>query len=201
MTIMNKKILIAIMTIGLVAMLAGTGIYALFSDTETSGPNTFTAGTIDLTKTAETSISLTNMKPGDISPTGTITVTNAGTLPGSFYGTSNYVKTGTMGADTFAKMLLITAFTADAVDITSQIPDVDTDGRKTLYDMVNDGSGVTLGSYPASPGRLGTWYSYDPNMASGASHTYSITVTFDTAAGNTYQGQGLTLTFYFLLTQ
>ncbi|MBA7473073.1 hypothetical protein ES707_08407 [subsurface metagenome] len=168
---MNKKILIAIMTIGLVAMLAGTGIYALFSDTETSTGNTFTAGKIDLTKSAETSISLTNMKPGDISPIGTITVTNAGTLPGSLYATSNYVKTGTMGADTFAKMLLITAFTADTVDITSQIPDVDADGRTTLYDMVNDGSGAVLGSYPASPGRLGTWYSYDTNMAPSMSLT------------------------------
>jgi len=45
---MNKKILLGIMTIGLVAMLAGTGLYAYFSDTETSVGNVFTAGTIDI---------------------------------------------------------------------------------------------------------------------------------------------------------
>jgi predicted ribosomally synthesized peptide with SipW-like signal peptide len=45
---MNKKILLGIMTIGLVSMLAGAGLYAYFSDTETSVGNVFTAGTIDI---------------------------------------------------------------------------------------------------------------------------------------------------------
>ena len=36
------------MTIGLVSMLAGAGLYAYFSDTETSVGNVFTAGTIDI---------------------------------------------------------------------------------------------------------------------------------------------------------
>ena len=45
---MDRKILLGIMMIGLVATLAGAGLYAYFSDTETSTSNTFTAGTIDL---------------------------------------------------------------------------------------------------------------------------------------------------------
>jgi predicted ribosomally synthesized peptide with SipW-like signal peptide len=36
------------MVIGLVAALAGAGLYAYFNDTETAGQNTFTAGTLDL---------------------------------------------------------------------------------------------------------------------------------------------------------
>lgn len=159
------------------------------------------------------------MKPGD-SASGDITVTNVGTLPDSLYATSWYVENDMSGApdpdmtdDEVAKMLLITAFTADGFDMlagfptTSQMPDTDGDGRATVYDMVNDPSGVILADYPGSPGQLGTWYSYDidmtadPNPAGGESHIYSLTVQFDTAAGNDYQGDGITLTFEFLLTQ
>lgn len=45
---MNKKILLGMITIGLVAMLSGAGLYAFFVDMETSAGNTFTAGIIDL---------------------------------------------------------------------------------------------------------------------------------------------------------
>ena len=43
-----KKALISVMCIGLVAMTAGAGTLAYFSDVETSTGNTFTAGTLDL---------------------------------------------------------------------------------------------------------------------------------------------------------
>jgi len=43
-----RKILTAIFVVGLVATIAGAGIYAYFSDTETSTSNIFTAGTLDL---------------------------------------------------------------------------------------------------------------------------------------------------------
>ena len=45
---MNRKILISAMVIGLVCALIGAGVYAVFSDTETSTGNTFTAGTLNL---------------------------------------------------------------------------------------------------------------------------------------------------------
>jgi predicted ribosomally synthesized peptide with SipW-like signal peptide len=45
---MDKKILLSVMMIGLVAALAGAGLYAYFSDTETSSGNYFSAGTLDL---------------------------------------------------------------------------------------------------------------------------------------------------------
>jgi predicted ribosomally synthesized peptide with SipW-like signal peptide len=45
---MQKKILVSMMVIGLVATLAGAGLYAYFSDTETSTGNVFTAGTLDI---------------------------------------------------------------------------------------------------------------------------------------------------------
>lgn len=45
---MNKKILISLSVIGIVAAIAIGGTVAFFSDTETSTGNTFTAGTLDL---------------------------------------------------------------------------------------------------------------------------------------------------------
>ena len=44
----TKGILMSILMIGVVAMAAGAGTFAYFSDTETSSENTFTAGTMDL---------------------------------------------------------------------------------------------------------------------------------------------------------
>ena len=46
-----KKILISLMTIAVVGILIGGGVYAYFSDTETSTGNTFTAGTLNLALT------------------------------------------------------------------------------------------------------------------------------------------------------
>jgi len=44
----SRKILAAIVVIGLVGFALGWGTYSYFSDTETSSGNTFTAGTLDL---------------------------------------------------------------------------------------------------------------------------------------------------------
>lgn len=66
-----RKILTSIMVIGIVATMLGAGTFAIFSDTETSTGNTFTAGTLDLKvdygKDDPNVVSYTfeNMKPGD----------------------------------------------------------------------------------------------------------------------------------------
>jgi spore coat-associated protein N len=82
------RILVSVMTIALVAALIGGGIYAAFSDPETSTNNQFAAGTLDLTVDGEnpwtsTKIAASDMKPGD-SGVATCTLVNAGTLDGTF---------------------------------------------------------------------------------------------------------------------
>jgi len=78
---MDRKFLTAIFVIGLVATLAGAGMYAVFTDTETSTGNTFEAGTIIITPgDGSWSTGFDNMKPGD-TVTFTITVGNDGSLP------------------------------------------------------------------------------------------------------------------------
>jgi predicted ribosomally synthesized peptide with SipW-like signal peptide len=82
---MMSKILISLMTIALVGALVGGGIYAYFSDTETSTGNTFSAGTLDLNldsgNTNVVKFNVSNASPGS-SGGGTWTVTNAGTTDG-----------------------------------------------------------------------------------------------------------------------
>ncbi len=78
---MDRKFLTAILVIGLVATLAGAGMYAVFTDAATSTGNTFKAGTLDIgLETKSWSAGFDNMKPGD-TVTFTITVRNDGTLP------------------------------------------------------------------------------------------------------------------------
>lgn len=52
---MNKKILLSLAIVSVVAIAATVGTIAYFTDTETSTGNTFTAGTIDLTIDSEAS--------------------------------------------------------------------------------------------------------------------------------------------------
>jgi predicted ribosomally synthesized peptide with SipW-like signal peptide len=78
---MDKKILVSVMVIGLVSALAGAGLYAYFSDTETSSGNTFKAGTLDIwLGTGSWSAGFDNIKPGD-TVAFTITVNSGGSLP------------------------------------------------------------------------------------------------------------------------
>ncbi len=206
---MKKKILGLGIVAAVVISLVATGTWALFSDTEDTGDNVFQAGTIDLTLggTGNAGVDFTNMKPGD-TVSATITAENVGTLPGSLYASSWYVENDldtydpNMSADNVAKMLLITAFTADTVDILSQIPDTDGDSRITVFDMVNDTSGVSLLTDYNDPTSGGHgWFSYDIDMTTSEVHTYVLDLEFDTAAGNDYQGDGISWTFEFLLTQ
>jgi predicted ribosomally synthesized peptide with SipW-like signal peptide len=87
---MDRKIPIGFLIVGLVAALAAAGLYAYFSDTETSSGNTFTAGTLDLKMQVDTvwgddgvayaRWSGSNMAPGDILGSATIRLKEFGTI-------------------------------------------------------------------------------------------------------------------------
>ena len=90
---MNKKFFVSIFVVGLVASLAGAGVYAVFTDAETSAGNVFTAGTVTISLgDSSWSTGFDNMKPGDTA-TFAITVGNEGTLP------LDYTVTWTLGGD------------------------------------------------------------------------------------------------------
>ena len=82
-----SRILISLLTIALVGALIGGGIYAAFSDTETTSSNTFTAGTLNLevggADPATVSISVANIKPTDTGNAANWTTKNTGSINGT----------------------------------------------------------------------------------------------------------------------
>lgn len=76
---LNKKMLLSLLVIGVVSVTAGAGTWAYFSDTETSTANTFTAGTLNLLEDTEFSMTAGPMAPGE-SDTQWYNVSNDGTL-------------------------------------------------------------------------------------------------------------------------
>ena len=85
-----KSILIGFMTMALVGALIGGGVYAYFSDTESSAGNTFAAGTLDLQVDSEnpwtnTAVTVADMEPGVAATPVDITCENLGNLTGDLY--------------------------------------------------------------------------------------------------------------------
>ena len=83
---MNKKIIVSLAVIGVVAAIAVGGTVAYFSDTETSTGNTFTAGTIDIAVNDQNPWSqngqyhFADMKPSQVEYSN-FTINNVGTNP------------------------------------------------------------------------------------------------------------------------
>jgi len=103
---MKRKVLVSVMFIALAGALIGGGIYAYFSDTETSTGNTFTAGTLNLVPSTDGTgpggkytvtaggdgvngkVVFTKLAPGD-SGSITWTLDNNGNLDGTLTIASN----------------------------------------------------------------------------------------------------------------
>lgn len=84
---LNKKILISLLTLGMLAAVVSAGTWAYFSDTRLGANDTITSGTIILSGINETdTYIIPNAAPGDNNvPIANVTVTNAGTLPANLY--------------------------------------------------------------------------------------------------------------------
>jgi len=84
-----KAALISLLTVGLAGSLIGGGVFASFSDSETSAGNTFQAGTIDISLAGETAFHHAGGQSGDFKPcqTGYLAkrVTNVGTNPAQVF--------------------------------------------------------------------------------------------------------------------
>ena len=77
---LNKKMLLSLLVIGVVSVTAGAGTWAVFTDEEVTSDNTFTAGTVELSLgTVVIEAGADGMKPGD-TKTLTIPLSNLGSL-------------------------------------------------------------------------------------------------------------------------
>ncbi|AKB18259.1 MULTISPECIES: TasA family protein [unclassified Methanosarcina] len=205
---LNKKMLLSVLIIGLVSVITGSSTWAYFQDTERSDDNTFTAGTLDLNLT-NAQFTLSNKEPGD-SGTETQTIRNNGSLAGELdvtfseitntesTGSTEYEQDGTpgeLGAE--AEMLVFI--------------DVDGSGTLTENDIVLR-SDETVVTAPASPVE-GNYFakvnlygsndfdqaivSMDPNVQRDIIFKWRI----PTEAGNTIQGDSVSFDVSFTLEQ
>ncbi|MDO9517729.1 MAG: TasA family protein, partial [Methanosarcinaceae archaeon] len=83
---LNKKMLLSLLIIGVVSVSAGAGTWAYFTDTETSTGNTFTAGTLDLIVNG-VDITTERFEISDVAPGDTgmypLVVKNEGSIDGT----------------------------------------------------------------------------------------------------------------------
>ena len=207
-----KRILIAIMSIVLVAGLTG-GAFAYFSDTETTNSSTFAAGTLDLDYAGGDDLgtayfALTNKAPGE-SGNASQTIKNSGSLPGELditisaitntesTGTTEYegLGSGELGANATLALYV----------------DVDESGTWTTGDIGLDANG-TYYSYSAGDADLqyDTFNTYDSAswdnvynglMAAGAQDAVVALWAIDGSVGNTIQGDSASFTITFTLEQ
>jgi len=222
---MDRKLLMAFIVVGLVATMAGAGIYAYFSDTETSTGNTFTAGTLDL-KVSHSSAgpwtdgvtgtwTLSNMKPGDETPTKSVFFKNFGTVASSTLEVScSYTVTEESPQtesdtdphtddhpDEMAKYMIITMmfYRNDEVNINCLTGYDSVSGQTKdewkINDANNDGK-ISLYELKLDPLILPS-----PDTQPNKISQLDMRIKFDENAGNEFQGDTFNLTMIFTLKQ
>ena len=200
---MNRKIVTSLISAGVMVSLVAGATFAYFNDSSTSVNNTFATGNLSLqvddnnesaTESVTGSITASNFAPGQ-SVSGFISLHNAGSLPiAEVEMTADTSETADPGADSdLASVLNLTIVNDDATpdatctggtDMTSAIDTAVGNGSAplTLAEFDNGGTDV----YDALPG-----------LAAGSTRNVCLTATFDSGAGNVYQGDAVNTTFTF----
>lgn len=171
----HPKRTLGVLALVLVAVGVAVGTGADFSASSANPNNTFTAGTLTMSNSKDNAAILTvgtnNMKPGD-SATGTVDIENTGSLAGTF-SLSRDQLTNSDGTNPMS----------DQVDLVVEDcgTDATCDGSDTvLYNgtLTAMNSSIALGNFPA-----------------GVAHRYEFTATFNSSAGNAYQGDNTSARF------
>lgn len=201
-----KKILLSSFIVIAIVALCG-GMLAWFSDTATSGTNSFSAGTlsIDDSKVAESSpITLTNMAPGDVSGEFYVIIENNGTLNLAWLGDWQFDGGNNGSYDlknalyvNYAKMEFLsptnTNWAADGTDvfITNGVGSGSWPGWYNTLAAASPFGVVSLNKWNNNAGMVpGSVYEHAGALKPG--YKYKLTVKFGLAelAGNGYQGLG-----------
>jgi spore coat-associated protein N len=158
------------------AVAVAVGSSASFTATSANPSNTFAAGTLSILNSKEGLLVLTasGMKPGDPA-NGTVDVQNSGSLSGAFLlSRSNIVDSD--GANPLsAKLNLVVK---DCGDFSSGTPTCDAGDPQKYSGTIAAMGSVALGTFAASE-----------------KHRYEFAVTFDSLAGNAYQGDNSSVRF------
>jgi predicted ribosomally synthesized peptide with SipW-like signal peptide len=158
-----KRLLIAVLGIGLISTLGAIGGLTAFTDQETTTGNAFDSGDVDLLLGTTTAlVTYTNMKPGDTTGPQSLLVTNNGSLD------LTYTMSTTMVTDTGTPLL------GDALDLTIW-EDVSQNGC-TAPGTGDDGAAL-YGAADLNNGALGA-----RALTSGSNETLCFRVDFPSAA-------------------
>ncbi len=174
-------------TLGVLATaLAATGVAigsgAAFTAQTANPSNTFTAGTLTMSNSLDNAAILTasNMKPGNVA-TGTVDIANTGSVSGDFT-LSRTNLTNSDGANPMSAKLNV--LVEDCGDFAAGAPACDAADPDVYSGTLDAMNGTyTLGSFPGGA-----------DTAAGK-HRYKFTVTFDSSAGNPYQGDNSSARF------
>ncbi len=165
----------------LVAVLAAVGVAvgsgASFTAQSANPSNTFTAGTLTMSNSLDGAAILTasNMKPGDTAQ-GVVDIANTGSLNGTF-SLSRSALNDSDGANPMSGKLDLVV--KDCGNFSSGTPTCDGADPNPYSGTLGAMTGATA---------LGTF-------AANEKHRYQFTITFNSTAGNPYQGDSSTATF------
>jgi spore coat-associated protein N len=212
-----KKIVGLTVAALLVMGLIGGGTWAYFSDTEESGGNVLTAGTLDLKlsdadETDEDGVTATwsdgNLAPGE-SVSGTVTLKNSGTMEAdhveiSFANTPSNVDLSTdlgVADDTdISDSMVVTVLSLGTTDFLAQtVPGTFDQADIEAADVAgNDDDAITLDELDGVDIDNLT---ADVPSSGGGTVIFSMTVQLPTTVGNENQGDGVTSVITFTLNQ
>ena len=193
----NKKMLLSILIIGVVSVSAGAGTWAYFSDTESDLGNTFTAATLDAVMTG--AFVFDKVAPG-VTKTETITVTNNGNIAANSVfleldvtdseptGDTEPEAVAEDGTDVYdiSKQIEITAMTYDGTSIIGLYTNGNGNGYLDLDDLNTDGKTEINGANP---------------LAASASVDIVIEMKLHADTDNEYQGDRSTVDEIITVTQ
>jgi len=173
----HPKRTLGVLALVLVAVGVAVGSGANFSASSANPSNTFTAGTLTMSNSNDAAaiLNASNWKPGDTS-TGTVDIQNTGSLSGTF-SLSRTALSNSDGSNPLSDKINLVV--KDCGDFSSGTPTCDAgDPVKYTGTLTAMTSSVALGTYAANE-----------------KHRYQFAATFDSSAGNVYQGDNSSATF------
>ncbi len=200
---MRRSVLLSLMTVVMVATMLGIGSWAVFNDTETAGPYTATAGSLDLDldTSAVVPAEISDLKPSVPHFLGPFWVHNAGGNPG---GLDLHFMNVVDGQGTQTEPEAAAEWGGPIFDLSNWI-DIDywragpyTVAPGAAPPTVTCGSGPTLGKLADIESTT-----FDLGVVAHPSEWYAICISFhlDTFAGNEYQGDTSSFELEFTLHQ
>ena len=187
---MARKLAATIAVLALFAAMISVSVLALFTDTDSIGSNTFNAGTVILTTSPTSAIwtAVTNAAPGDTA-TGTLTVTNAGTL------SLRYAVTGSNTDATLAAGMNLRI--GLKVGAGCDFPYHNADGTTTALTDDTQLFAGTLDTAALIGSTAQGNQAGDRTLAASATEDLCFAVVLPDTAGNPLQGLNNTTTFTF----